>query len=90
MILLIMTYCKMSDKRYRESFAKGKVTFRETSVSRCKTFDHRALYTYIYIYISVYTHFLVCIHIYVYLESRYVYIQYIYIYTPINSINTYM
>ena len=39
-ILDILKLCKkMSRKRCSESFAKGKVTFRETSVSRCKNLD---------------------------------------------------
>ena len=35
MILDIMKHKLRSRERYRKSFAKGKVTFRETSVSRC-------------------------------------------------------
>ena len=33
---------KMFRERYSESLAKGKVTFRETPVSRCKNIDHRS------------------------------------------------
>ena len=34
---------KMARERYRESFAKGKVTFRETSISRCNNLDHHSI-----------------------------------------------